>query len=85
MSEQVSQSVSKYVSKSISRRRVANSHDALWLTNWKCFQFQLETREVHVLSYVRWQAVAHTRACRTEASITETVVRLWNEACPDGV
>jgi len=32
--------------------RIANSHDAPWLTNSqtkKCFQFMLETHEVHVL------------------------------------
>ena len=40
----------------------------------KCFQFMLETREAHVLSYVRWQTVPHMRACHTEASIAESVV-----------
>jgi len=44
----------------------------------------LETRKVHVLSQVRCQAVPHTWACSAETSITETVVRPWNEACPDG-
>jgi len=45
----------------------------------------LETREGHVLSKVRWQAVSHTRACSTETLIAETVdVRPWNEACPGG-
>jgi len=51
----------------------------------KCFQFMLETREVHVLSEVRWQTVPHTWACRTEVSIAETVVCPWDEACPDGI
>ena len=32
-----------------------------WLIpNQKCFQFMLETREVHVLSQVWWQAVPHS-------------------------
>jgi len=45
----------------------------------------LETREGHVLSKVRWQAVSHTRACSAETLIAETVdVRPWNEACPGG-
>jgi len=49
----------------------------------KSFYFTLATRKVHVL-YVRRQAVPHTRACSTETSITETAVRPWNEAYPDG-
>jgi len=34
----------------------------------------VETREVHVLSW----------SYSTETSVTETVVRPWNEARPDG-
>ena len=58
----------------------SNSHDALWLPNSKTEMFSVYAGNARSSCLV----VPHTRACRTEASIAETVPCPWDEAYPDG-
>jgi len=56
-----------------------NSHDAPWLTNFRTEMFSVYTGNARS-SCLAVGAVAsfpHTRACSTETSVTETVVRPW--------
>ena len=47
-----------------------------WLTpKQKCFQFMPEMRQVHVLSWVRWQAVPHMWACGDPRNCCASVER----------
>ena len=67
--------------------RIANSHNAPWLTNFQTAMFSVNAGNAQssclVGRMVQWQAVRpHTWASSTETSIPETLVCPWNEACP---
>jgi len=47
-------------------------------------QTSLKQFVVDVLMQVGWQTVPYTWAGSNEASVAETVVCLWDDACPGG-
>jgi len=59
-----------------------SNHDGRWLTNSKAEMFSVYAGDPHSSCLV----VGAVASCSThaETSVTETVVRPWNEACPDG-
>jgi len=67
-----------------------SSHDAPWLTNSKTEMFAVYAGNARSSCLVVGAVAGCSTqfydftACSTETSVTETVVRPWNEACPGG-